>query len=142
MSSTKVLWKEPPKSPIEHCCGRFEMKDPEGKTKSICPVYGICSTPCNPNTAKPLEKKPKRKYAIMIRFGRRNCRYFALFNENHLVAVMLGENHVFCPLTRHCKNACIWGPEEEKIKCKTNLEGFVSLLRAHEGLYDGEDTFR
>lgn len=136
----KITWKEP-KSLSENC-DRFKMKGQKNNTRSACPVYDICSTPCNCETAKPTDKKAKPQYAIKIRFGRRSCRYFAPFEENCMVAVVTSSSAVFCPLTRHCENACIWGPHEEKIKCKTNLSDCDHPLTAHEGMYLGKNTTR
>lgn len=141
----KITWKHESKSPIHNCSG-FKMECLENRTQSPCPVYLLCSTPCDADTAKPIDKKVKPNCDLVIKFGRRSCGHFAPFQENYPRFIKYYTETVFCPLSRHCKNSstphCFMTDSNTDI-CKNDTEGCVfGGTGAFEGHYRGKDTIR
>lgn len=142
----KIIWEHRMGSILVHNCDKFEMECLKNKAPSPCPIYLLCRTPCDAKTAKPTDKKAKPIRSITIRFGRRSCRHFVLFQENWPRFVRWYDETVFCPLSRHCKNSsaphCFMTDSNTDI-CKNDTEDCVfGGTGAFEGHYCGKDTTR
>jgi hypothetical protein len=148
--STEIAWRHPRGSSLILECRMFRMKKGtvERRISSPCPVYCICSTPCNHKTATPLREKQifdNNKaavfYSIAVEFGERTCNEFMPFEQN-LVMAPYGQS---CPVIRHCGNACLYPKRGvceswKEGDCHVDLTGCSFPGIAQDGIYIGKNT--
>ena len=135
MGNVNIWWRHLRGSSWEFDCWDFKESDPRREGASECPMYRVCSTPCDPQTAQPSDLNFRTKSAIEITFGERSCRCFTPFEDKAVPdaygRLLINAGVMFCPAAYNCKNACFIGRGQKP----RSVKGSSSPYYCHDGSY-------